>query len=324
MTGFARAEGQKDSRSWTWEVKSGNAKGLDVRCRVPGGFERLEHPARQRVKERFRRGNVMLALSISSSQGESGYRVNQVVLGEMLATLPEIIKRVPDAGPPSADGLLALKGVIEPVEDDFGNIVVAWEEYTNASRGGASDSGKLVVRSFLKSASGLQVNGSIELVGVDPLDRQRRPNLATSRADNSNSISIAWIDCEQDGSDPRTRYGLLDFVGGTINFNDANFPNWPTVEEQRPTCVHGDKFRAGVSEHVAGGTSKMIAWSMVNGPKLIDIPLSGYLPIRPALDLLENQTHQPGQRILPLSFEVDFTNSSGVHFQRIFLAVFKI
>ena len=212
----------------------------------------------------------------------------------------------------------------DAVEDDFGNIVVAWEEYTNASRGGASDSGKLVVRSFLKSASGLQVNGSIELVGVDPLDRQRRPNLATSRADNSNSISIAWIDCEQDGSDPRTRYGLLDFVGGTINFNDANFPNWPTVEEQRPTCVHGDKFRAGVSEHVAGGTSKMIAWSMVNGPKLINIPLSGYLPIRPALDLLENQTHQPGQRILPLSFEVDFTNSSGVHFQRIFLAVFKI
>ena len=121
MTGFARAEGQKDSRSWTWEVKSGNAKGLDVRCRVPGGFERLEHPARQRVNERFRRGNVMLALSISSSQGESGYRVNQVVLGEMLAMLPEIIKRVPDAGPPSADGLLALKGVIEPVEDDFGD-----------------------------------------------------------------------------------------------------------------------------------------------------------------------------------------------------------
>ena len=119
MTGFARAEGQRDSRSWTWEVKTGNAKGLDVRCRVPGGFERLEHPARQRVKERFRRGNVMLALSISSSQGESGYRVNQVVLGEMLATLPEIIKRVPDAGPPSADGLLALKGVIEPVEEQL-------------------------------------------------------------------------------------------------------------------------------------------------------------------------------------------------------------
>ena len=121
MTGFARAEGQRDPRSWTWEVKSGNAKGLDVRCRVPGGFERLEHPARQRVKERFRRGNVTLALSISSSQGESGYRVNQVVLGEMLATLPEIIKRVPDVDPPSADGLLALKGVIEPVEDDFGD-----------------------------------------------------------------------------------------------------------------------------------------------------------------------------------------------------------
>ncbi|MAF96915.1 MAG: YicC family protein [Rhodospirillaceae bacterium] len=119
MTGFARAEGRKDSRSWTWEVKSVNAKGLDVRCRVPAGFERLEHPARERVKGRFRRGNVTLALSVSSSKGEAGYRVNHVVLGEMLVTLPEIIKQVPDAGPPSVDGLLALKGVIEPVEDDI-------------------------------------------------------------------------------------------------------------------------------------------------------------------------------------------------------------
>lgn len=121
MTGFARAEGRKDSRSWTWEVKSVNARGLDVRCRVPAGFERLEHPARERVKERFRRGNVTLALSVSSSQGEAGYRVNHAVLGELLATLPEIIKQVPDAGPPSVDGLLALKGVMEPVEDDLGD-----------------------------------------------------------------------------------------------------------------------------------------------------------------------------------------------------------
>ena len=121
MTGFARAEGRKDSRSWTWEVKSVNARSLDVRCRVPAGFERLEHPARERVKERFRRGNVTLALSVSSSQGEAGYRVNHAVLGELLATLPEIIKQVPDAGPPSVDGLLALKGVMEPVEDDLGD-----------------------------------------------------------------------------------------------------------------------------------------------------------------------------------------------------------
>jgi uncharacterized protein (TIGR00255 family) len=118
MTGFARSDGRNDKRSWAWEVKSVNAKGLDVRCRVPAGFERLEQPARERVKALFRRGNVTLALSVSTSQGEAGYRVNQAVLGEMLATLPEIMKQVPDAGTPSADGLLSLKGVIEPVEDD--------------------------------------------------------------------------------------------------------------------------------------------------------------------------------------------------------------
>ncbi len=119
MTGFARTGGQDGACSWTWEVKSVNAKGLDVRCRLPGGFERLEPPARDRVKEMFRRGNLTLMLNVTWDKGRAGFRVNQAVLGELLATLPEIQKQVPGAGPPSADGLLGLRGVIEPIEEDL-------------------------------------------------------------------------------------------------------------------------------------------------------------------------------------------------------------
>ena len=51
MTGFARTEGHNEYCSWTWELRSVNSKGLDVRCRVPNGFEKLELTARDQVKK---------------------------------------------------------------------------------------------------------------------------------------------------------------------------------------------------------------------------------------------------------------------------------
>jgi len=119
MTGFARQEGEKDSCTWTWEIKSVNAKGLDVRARLPNGFERLEQLVRKRVQQRFKRGNISLNLNISWPKGDAGFRVNHEVLGELMATLPEIRKQLPDAEQPSIDGLLALRGVIEMVEENF-------------------------------------------------------------------------------------------------------------------------------------------------------------------------------------------------------------
>ena len=118
MTGFARAEGHEDDFSWTWEVKSVNGKGLDVRCRLPAGFEGLEQPARARIAKRFRRGNISLALTVRWNQVRGSYRVNRAVLDDIVALLPEIRERFPDAGPPHVEGLLALRGVIEPVEDE--------------------------------------------------------------------------------------------------------------------------------------------------------------------------------------------------------------
>ena len=122
MTGFARSEGQSNGCSWTWELKSVNAKGLDVRCRVPNGFENLEKAARDRVAKTFKRGNVTVNLTFSWIKGDAGFRVNPQVLEELLATLPEIRKQLPDAAPPSVDGLLALRGVIEPVEEELSDV----------------------------------------------------------------------------------------------------------------------------------------------------------------------------------------------------------
>ena len=118
MTGFARAQGQAEACTWTWEIKSVNGKGLDVRCRLPYGFDGLEPVARERLAKRFRRGSIGLNLNVQRTRTDSGYRVNTDVLEQVLALLPEIEKRLPGAGPTRADGLLALRGVIEQVEDE--------------------------------------------------------------------------------------------------------------------------------------------------------------------------------------------------------------
>ena len=130
MTGFARSEGQQNGRAWTWEVKSVNGRGLDVRCRLALGFENLEQAVRDRVAARCKRGNIAVTLAVTRSQGDGGYRINQAVLAELLTTLPQIRKQIPDAATPSIDGLLALRGVIEPVEETLDDATRAALEAT--------------------------------------------------------------------------------------------------------------------------------------------------------------------------------------------------
>ena len=66
MTGYARAQGSDERRRWVWETRSVNGRNLEVRCRVPAGFDRLENPARTAVSGRMKRGNVSINLTITS------------------------------------------------------------------------------------------------------------------------------------------------------------------------------------------------------------------------------------------------------------------
>ena len=116
MTGFARAEGQQDACSWSWELKSVNTRGLDVRCRMPQGFETLEQPVRQRTAAALKRGNISAVLSLAWSGAQQGVRINADVLEQVLALVSQIQNRLGDCRPPSADGLLSLRGVIDVLD----------------------------------------------------------------------------------------------------------------------------------------------------------------------------------------------------------------
>jgi uncharacterized protein (TIGR00255 family) len=117
MTGFARSHGVSGPYAWSWELKSVNAKGLDVRFRLPPGWDAIEVPARARASEQLSRGTVYANLTVERKGITPTVRINEPVLAAVLETLTKLSGRI-DASPPTLDGVLSLKGVIEVGETD--------------------------------------------------------------------------------------------------------------------------------------------------------------------------------------------------------------
>jgi uncharacterized protein (TIGR00255 family) len=117
MTGFARGQGLTGAYAWSWEIKSVNAKGFDLRFRLPAGWDAVEVLARARAAEKLSRGTVYANLAVERKGVQPTVKVNEPVLGAVLSTLKSLSGKV-DAAPPSLDGILSLKGVIEVTEED--------------------------------------------------------------------------------------------------------------------------------------------------------------------------------------------------------------
>jgi uncharacterized protein (TIGR00255 family) len=116
MTGFARETGVTGSFQWAWEIKSVNGRGLDVRVRVPPGLDAIGEAARSEIQKAFSRGQCQLNLSITRSATAPRVRINQDVLAGLADALASV--KLPDGmRPPSVDGLLAIRGVVE-IDDD--------------------------------------------------------------------------------------------------------------------------------------------------------------------------------------------------------------
>lgn len=117
MTGFARVEGHDGALNWVWEVKSVNAKSLDLRFRLPTGFEALEVALRASLNQKLRRGSITANLSLIKGAGAANLRINRDALAAVMALARELAEEIEDAAPPRIDGLLALKGVLESAEE---------------------------------------------------------------------------------------------------------------------------------------------------------------------------------------------------------------
>jgi uncharacterized protein (TIGR00255 family) len=115
MTGFARGQGVSGAYVWSWELKSVNAKGLDLRLRLPSGWDAVEGPARAAAGEVLVRGTVYGMLTAKREGIAPVVRISEPVLSAVLETVKNLAGRL-QAEPPRLDGILALKGVMEVSE----------------------------------------------------------------------------------------------------------------------------------------------------------------------------------------------------------------
>jgi uncharacterized protein (TIGR00255 family) len=111
MTGFARVAGDAGPVAWAWEIRSVNGRGLDVKLRLPNGFDQLDAGLREMAGKHFKRGNISATLSLKR-EAAMALMVDETVLARMLALALDVAGRIPGAAPPRADALLALPGVI--------------------------------------------------------------------------------------------------------------------------------------------------------------------------------------------------------------------
>ncbi len=124
MTGFAARKGQGAGAAWSWEVRSVNGKGLDLRLRLPEGIDGLEPLVRAELARRVQRGTVSLTLKLTREAGPEPVRVNRAVLAAVLSGLAEVTEAAAERGldlcAPSAAEVLGLPGVLDrsPAEPD--------------------------------------------------------------------------------------------------------------------------------------------------------------------------------------------------------------
>ena len=153
MTGFARTSGHRPPWGWAWEIKAVNAKGLDVRLRLPPGFDRIEAEARAKLTGGLARGTVYATLTAQREATTPQVRINT----EILSALAEAVGNMP-SNPnmrlASLDGLLGVRGVVEVTDAVDDESVLA--EAAAAALGGLEGALKDLVQARKTEGAALQ------------------------------------------------------------------------------------------------------------------------------------------------------------------------
>jgi uncharacterized protein (TIGR00255 family) len=113
MTGFGRAAGQDGDAAWSWEIRTVNNKGLDIRLRLPAGFEDLEARLRDAVVKKIKRGSCSVGLSLKAPEKATDYRLNEALLLRLVELGERARKITGHQEQISLHDLLGMKGVIE-------------------------------------------------------------------------------------------------------------------------------------------------------------------------------------------------------------------
>lgn len=117
MTGFARHEGEHANHRWVWEVRSVNGRGLEVRTRIPHGFEDLDMSLKPLAGKTLSRGSVNASLTLTHDAGATSIAVNDQALSDVLAMIASLQAANPNLAAPTPEGILSLRGVLDSKDD---------------------------------------------------------------------------------------------------------------------------------------------------------------------------------------------------------------
>ncbi|MGQ7793962.1 YicC/YloC family endoribonuclease [Faunimonas sp. B44] len=115
MTGFARRSVEGFGQRYAWELKTVNARGLDIRLRLPPGLDHLEAAIRQTARDSLTRGTCQFALTREAAEDIKPLRLNEAGLALVL-TLARRLANEEGIAPPTADGILRIPGVLEEMQ----------------------------------------------------------------------------------------------------------------------------------------------------------------------------------------------------------------
>jgi uncharacterized protein (TIGR00255 family) len=115
MTGFARLDGSAVGNRFAWELRSVNGRGLDLRLRLPPGFDAVEVAIRRKASETLSRGNVSINLTVTRETSSQTFRIDEKLLTALIDTARRY-SGTPGIRDASLDGLLSVRGVVEVVE----------------------------------------------------------------------------------------------------------------------------------------------------------------------------------------------------------------
>jgi uncharacterized protein (TIGR00255 family) len=117
MTGFARAEGALDGIAWAWELRSVNGRTLELRFRLPNGWDSMEAGWRDLAGKALKRGNVTANLTIKR-ESQTRLELDPTALEQVLKIATDLHRRIQGSPPPSAEALLSLPGVLRQAQAD--------------------------------------------------------------------------------------------------------------------------------------------------------------------------------------------------------------
>ena len=181
MTGFAARTGRADGFSWSWELRSVNGKGFDLRFRMPDWLGGLESEIRKQFSAVIARGSVSLNLRIAREAGENAVEINEDALARVLEAIAQIEDWAGAKGvnltPASASDVMNFRGVMDAPQNR-----IASEELLDALR--ADIAPLLASFNEMRAVEGASLHGVLtrQLDEIETLTQQAQ-GLLSKRAD---------------------------------------------------------------------------------------------------------------------------------------------